>query len=99
MENSMNTQTNKTKTPKPKLSERVASYTLAAQSASTKRSYAQDVRHFKTFAKIPATPDVVAEYLAKFAGVLSVATLQHRLIAIHQAHAEKGSTVPSRTGW
>jgi len=90
----MNTQTDKTQITKPKPSKLVASYTLAAQSASTKRSYAQDVRHFKTFAKIPATPDVVAEYLAKFAGVLSAATLQHRLIAIHQAHAEKGFDSP-----
>lgn len=48
----------------------------------------------KTFGKIPASPEVVAEYLAKFAGVLSVATLQHRLIAIHQAHTEKGFDSP-----
>ena len=36
----------------------------------------------------------MAEYLAKFAGVLSVATLQHRLIAIHQAHMDKGFDSP-----
>ena len=72
----------------------VTSYTQAAQSASTRRSYAQDVRHFNANAKIPATPGMVAEYLAKFAGVLSVATLQHRLIAIHQAHTEKGFDSP-----
>lgn len=90
----MNTQTDKTMNPKPKPSKLVSSYTLAAQSASTRRSYAQDVRHFKANAKIPATPEMVAEYLAKFAGVLSVATLQHRLIAIHQAHADKGFDSP-----
>ena len=90
----MNNQTNKTKIPKPKSSKLVNSYTQAAQSDSTKRSYSQDVRHFKSFAKIPASPEVVAEYLAKFAGVLSVATLQHRLIAIHQAHTEKGFDSP-----
>ncbi|BCO26944.1 tyrosine recombinase XerC [Rhodoferax lithotrophicus] len=94
MVNNMNNPTDKTKTPKPKSSKLVNSYTQAAQSDSTKRSYSQDVRHFRTFAKIPASPEVVAEYLAKFAGVLSVATLQHRLIAIHQAHTEKGFDSP-----
>jgi integrase len=39
---------------------------------------------------------MVAEYLAKFAGVLSVATLQHRLIAINQAHTDKGFDSPTR---
>lgn len=90
----MNAKTNKTMNQKPKPSILVASYTQAAQSASTRRSYAQDVRHFTANAKIPATPEVVAEYLAKFAGVLSVATLQHRLIAIHQAHTDKGFDSP-----
>jgi hypothetical protein len=94
MVNNMNNPTEKTKIPKPKSSKLVNSYTQAAQSASTKRSYSQDVSHFKSFAKIPALPEVVAEYLAKFAGVLSVATLQHRLIAIHQAHTEKGFDSP-----
>ena len=81
--------TKSTKNPKTKPSKLVDSYTQAARSTSTRRSYAQDVRHFKANAKFPATPEVVAEYLAKFAGVLSVATLQHRLIAIHQAHTDK----------
>jgi integrase len=94
----MNTQhptTTKTKSPQPKSSQLVLSYTDAAQSASTKRSYAQDVRHFKAHGgKIPATPEMVAEYLAKFAGVLAVATLAHRLIAIHRAHTDRGLDSP-----
>ena len=90
----MNTQSNMTNNSTPKPSRLVNSYTEAAQSVSTRRSYAQDVRHFKANAKFPATPEVVAEYLAKFAGVLSVATLQHRLIAIHQAHTDKGFDSP-----
>ncbi|WP_296448177.1 hypothetical protein [Rhodoferax sp. UBA5149] len=68
----MNAKTNKTMNQKPTPSNLVASYVLAAQSASTRRSYAQDVRHFKANAKIPATPETVAEYLAKFAEVLSL---------------------------
>lgn len=90
----MKTQSNKTKSSTPKPSKLVNSFTEAAQSVSTRRSYAQDVRHFKSNAKFPATPEVVAEYLAKFAGVLSVATLQHRLIAIHQAHTDMGLDSP-----
>ncbi len=91
----MNAPSQKTKGPQPKPSRLVASYTQAAQSASTKRSYAQDVRHFRANGgKIPATPEIVAEYLAKFAGVLAVATLAHRLIAIHRAHTDRGLDSP-----
>jgi integrase len=78
-----------------KTSTLVKSFTLAAQSASTRRSYAQDVKHFRANGgKIPATPELVAEYLAKFAGALAVATLSHRLIAIHRAHVDKGLDSP-----
>jgi integrase len=73
----------------------VVSFTQASQSVSTTRSYAQDVRHFKSNGgKIPATPEMVSEYLAKFAGSLAVATLAHRLIAIHRAHVDRGFDSP-----
>ena len=78
-----------------KTSTLVKNFTLQAQSVSTRKSYAQDVKHYRAHGgKIPATPEVVAEYLAKFAGVLAVATLQHRLIAIHRAHTDKGLDSP-----
>ena len=67
----------------------VASYSAAAQSRATTRSYGADMRHFKrNGGTIPATAAMVAEYLASFAGTLAVATLQHRLIAIHRAHTD-----------
>ena len=73
----------------------VATYVQAAQSASTTLSYAQDVRHFKANGgRIPATPVMVADYISRFAGSLAIATLQHRLIAIHRAHVDKGLTSP-----
>lgn len=73
----------------------VASYTSAAQSTSTKKSYFQDVKHFKeNGGKLPASPEMVAEYLAKFAGILAVATLEHRLIAIHRAHVDRNLESP-----
>ena len=81
----------------PEASALVFSYTEAAQSESTRRSYDQDIRHFKANGgTIPATPAMVAEYLAAFGGVLAVATLQHRLIAIHKAHIDQGLQSPIR---
>lgn len=67
----------------------MVSYSTAAQANATTRSYDADVCHFKQHGgAIPATPMMVAEYLAGFAGTLAVATLQHRLIAIHRAHID-----------
>nr|WP_315260672.1 site-specific integrase [uncultured Duganella sp.] len=73
----------------------VASYSAAAQSSATTRSYATDIQHFlRHGGTIPATAAMVAEYLANFAGILAVATLQHRLIAIHRAHVDIGLPSP-----
>jgi integrase len=73
----------------------VASYSAAAQSNATTRSYDADIRHFKQHGGvIPAAPTMVAEYLASMAGTLAVATLQHRLIAIHRAHTDCGLPSP-----
>ena len=73
----------------------VASYSAAAESSATTRSYDADIRHFKRHGgRIPATPTMVAEYLASMAGTLAVATLQHRLIAIHRAHSDRGLLSP-----
>jgi integrase len=73
----------------------VANYSAAAQSNATTRSYDADIRHFKQHGgAIPAPPTMVAEYLASMAGTLAVATLQHRLIAIHRAHTDCGLPSP-----
>jgi integrase len=67
----------------------------AAQSGATTRSYEQAVRHFvDNGGRIPATEGMVARYLARFAGKLAVATLQHRLISIHRAHLDRGHGSP-----
>ena len=82
-------------THQPSLSALVTGYTAAAQSEATTRSYDADIRHFKLHGgTVPATPTMVAEYLACMAGTLAVATLQHRLIAIHRAHTDKGLPSP-----
>lgn len=73
----------------------VASYAAAAQSDATTRSYGADICHFKQHGgSIPATPTMVAEYLANFAGILACSTLQHRLIAIHRSHTDVGLVSP-----
>lgn len=85
----MATRTSRKKQQPVKSSALVETYAQAAQSESTRRSYAQDMRHFKSWGgKVPATAETVAEYLASFAGHLTVATLEHRLAAIHSAHQD-----------
>jgi site-specific recombinase XerD len=73
----------------------VARLKAAAQSEATTRSYAQAVRHFVEYGgRIPATEGMVARYLAEFSGKLATSTLQHRLIAIHRAHLDRGHKSP-----
>ena len=84
-------------TPQAAPSALVVSYSAAAQSNATTLAYDADIRHFKQHGgAIPASAAMVAEYLASFAGTLAVATLQHRLIAIHRAHADQGLESPMR---
>lgn len=84
-------------TPQAAPSALVVSYSAAAQSNATTLAYDADIRHFKQHGgAIPASAAMVAEYLASFAGILAVATLQHRLIAIHRAHADQGLESPMK---
>lgn len=81
--------------PQAAPSQLVASFSAAAQSTATTRSYDAGLRHFKQHGgSIPATPIMIAEYLANFAKILAVSTLQHRLIAIHRAHTDVGLVSP-----
>ncbi|MBW8844025.1 MAG: tyrosine-type recombinase/integrase [Burkholderiales bacterium] len=71
-------------------------YTHAALAANTHRSYAADLNHFKAAGgTIACTAVQLAEYLASHATTLAVATLQHRLIAIHRAHLKAGLASPA----
>ena len=82
-------------TPFEPTSAAVDGFTAAAQSVATRRAYAGDLKHFRLHGgKIPATPQMVANYVAAFAETHAVATIQRRLIAIHQAHAEQGLMSP-----
>lgn len=71
-------------------------YTRAALAESTHRSYRVDLSHFRANGgTIPTTAVQLAEYLASAADTLAVATLQHRLIAIHRAHLDAGHASPA----
>jgi site-specific recombinase XerD len=73
-------------------------FLAASQSAATKRAYASDLRHFFAYGgSIPASPTVLAEYLALCAENLSVATIERRLTAIHKAHLEKNLESPAQS--
>lgn len=82
------------KSPAP--SAQVNLYTRAALAENTHRSYRVDLAHFRAHGgTIPTTAAQLAEYLASAADTLAVATLQHRLVAIHRAHLEAGHTSPA----
>lgn len=86
----------KPSTPAPKLSAQVNLYTQAALAENTYRSYRADLKHFKAAGgTIPCTVIQLAEYLAGHATTLAVATLQHRVIAIHRAHLDAGQSSPA----
>jgi integrase len=68
----------------------------AAQSEASKRAFASDIRMFAASGiTVPATAAQVIEYLAKFSGELSVATLERRLISLHKAHLENSIESPT----
>lgn len=80
----------------PESSAQVNLYTHAALAENTYRSYRADMQHFKAAGgTIPCTAVQLAEYLASHATTLAVATLQHRIIAIHRAHLDAGQPSPA----
>ncbi|MDP9917498.1 integrase [Variovorax boronicumulans] len=65
---------------------------------STRRAYAGDLRHFRDWGgRVPATPAMVARYLAAFAGEVKASTLSRRLAAIASAHTVLGKPSPTRS--
>lgn len=78
------------------ISDQVNLYTRAALADNTHRSYRADLAHFRAHGgKIPCTAVQLAEYLANNATTLAVATLQHRIIAIHRAHLDADQPSPA----
>src|SRR6516162_5481195 len=70
----------------------------AATAPNTRRAYDSDLRHFLAWGgSLPASPDVVARYLAAHATTHAVATLARHLVAIRRAHALRGLPDPGRS--
>jgi integrase len=73
----------------------VAEYLRASLSDNACRAYRADFKHFLAWGGlVPATPEMVAAYLAAHAGKNAVATLARRLVCISKAHAVQGLTSP-----
>ncbi len=82
----------------PSLDPLVKTYVHAAVSDNTRRAYRSDLRHFLDWGgTVPASDVVLAAYLARHAGTLSVATLARRVASISKAHTAKGLPNPARS--
>lgn len=79
-------------------SERTKDYVRASSSEATLRAYKADLEHFMAWGgSIPASADLVANYLSYYAGDLSVATLSRRIAAISKIHAVKKLENPAKS--
>ncbi len=70
-------------------------FAQAARAVSTRRENAKDVQYFvRHGGTLPATPEVVIEWLTKVASLLAPATIQRRMISVHLWHQENGHESP-----
>jgi integrase len=70
----------------------------ASISENTRRAYRSDLAHFLAWGgAIPTQPEVVASYLAEWAGRLAVASLARRVASISRAHTSQGLKSPTRS--
>jgi integrase len=76
----------------------VLHFVEAATAPNTRRAYDSDLKHFLAWGgSLPASPDVVARYLAAHATTHAVATLARHLVAIRRAHGVRGLPDPVRS--
>lgn len=74
-------------------------YRRIGERKNTQKAYDSAIRHFQEEGKgyLPATPESVGRYLAKFAPTLSINTLQLRLAALAEWHRKQGFPDPTKT--
>lgn len=78
------------------LPDRVAAFVRDSLSDNTRRAYLSDLTHFETWGgSIPATDEMIANYLAQHSEELSAATLARRLASIAKAHRARGQSSPT----
>jgi hypothetical protein len=74
----------------------VQQYLEAALADNTLRAYRSDLRHFAAWGgQLPATAEMIANYVAHFAQALASSTLSRRLVAIARAHTQQGWVSPT----
>lgn len=82
--------------------DRARAFAEAAKSAATRRAYESDLRDFEAFCNrhgtrsIPADPQTVALYASDLAQRAKLATIRRRMVAISQAHRERGLESPTK---
>jgi integrase len=77
--------------------DRMQDYVRLSLSSNTRKAYLCDLDHFAAWGGvIPATPEIVASYLAEHAETLAVATLVRRVASISKAHKARGLPNPFR---
>lgn len=82
----------------PSLSPEVSDYLRASLSDNSRRAYRSDLSHFLAWGgTIPASPEMVAQYLASHAGQHAIATLARRLVSIGKAHTTQRMSSPTDT--
>lgn len=71
-------------------------YIKAATSQNTRIAYQSDIRHFELWGgKLPARPEMIAEYLQTYAATLNSRTLARRLTALKNWHTYQGFPDPT----
>ena len=77
----------------------VDTYLRAATRDNTERSYRSALQHFEVEwgGLLPASPDMVARYLAEHAQSLAINTLQQRLAALADWHHKHGFPDPTKS--
>lgn len=73
----------------------VRHYVENALSDNTRKAYRTDLDHYRAWGgTVPAAAGQIAAYITAHAGVLSIATLQRRLVSITKAHTMQGYSDP-----
>ncbi len=77
--------------------DRARQYVRDSLASNTRRAYLADLDHFVGWGgAIPASPEMVASYLADHAGALAVATLVRRIASISKTHQARNLPNPCR---
>lgn len=72
-------------------------YIKAATSPNTRKAYQSDIRHFEDWGgKLPASHEIIIDYLQSFATKLNSRTLARRIIALKHWHNYQGFPDPTR---